>query len=115
MSSDDAESRYSSQYEERLDPFSSFSKKERQRKYMNLKPYDKITLGMVSLFFTLCFSLSIVSFNHLVFCAVIQTKQWHHSEENQYHSDEKRNKQKRRNKQTNKQNNNKQKQHTVKK
>ncbi|ELT91707.1 hypothetical protein CAPTEDRAFT_219049 [Capitella teleta] len=44
--SDDTENRYSSQYEEKLDPFSSFSKKERQRKYMNLKPYDKITLSM---------------------------------------------------------------------
>jgi len=43
---DDTENRYSSQYEERLDPFSSFNKKERQRKYMNLKPYDKITLSM---------------------------------------------------------------------
>ncbi|KAL5016637.1 hypothetical protein ScPMuIL_006226 [Solemya velum] len=45
-SDDTTEKRYSSQYEERLDPFSSFSRTERQRKYMNLKPYDKITLGM---------------------------------------------------------------------
>ncbi|XP_048764884.1 protein CASP-like [Ostrea edulis] len=45
-STEDAESRYSMQYEERLDPFSTFSKKERQRKYMNLRPYDKITLSM---------------------------------------------------------------------
>lgn len=45
-SSEDTESRYSMQYEERLDPFSTFSRKERQRKYMNLKPYDKITLSM---------------------------------------------------------------------
>ncbi|CAH1232311.1 protein CASP-like isoform X3 [Branchiostoma lanceolatum] len=43
---DDTESRYSSQYEERLDPFSSFSRKERQRKYMNMSPYDKATLSM---------------------------------------------------------------------
>ncbi|XP_033111583.1 protein CASP-like isoform X2 [Anneissia japonica] len=43
---DETESRYSSQYEERLDPFSAFGKKERQRKYMNLTPYDKATLGM---------------------------------------------------------------------
>ncbi|XP_074640657.1 protein CASP-like [Tubulanus polymorphus] len=39
-------SQYSSRYEEKLDPFTMFSKKERQRKYMNLKPYDKITLSM---------------------------------------------------------------------
>ncbi|XP_053313121.1 protein CASP isoform X2 [Spea bombifrons] len=44
--SDDTELRYSSQYEERLDPFSSFSKKERQRKYLSLSPWDKATLGM---------------------------------------------------------------------
>lgn len=44
--SDDTELRYSSQYEERLDPFSSFSKKERQRKYLSLSPWDKATLSM---------------------------------------------------------------------
>lgn len=44
--SDDTELRYSSQYEERLDPFSSFSKRERQRKYLGLSPWDKATLGM---------------------------------------------------------------------
>uniref|UniRef100_A0A2K5CJK7 Protein CASP n=1 Tax=Aotus nancymaae TaxID=37293 RepID=A0A2K5CJK7_AOTNA len=45
---DDTELRYSSQYEERLDPFSSFSKRERQRKYLSLSPWDKATLSMVS-------------------------------------------------------------------
>ncbi|XP_066490915.1 protein CASP isoform X1 [Tiliqua scincoides] len=44
--SDDTEMRYSSQYEERLDPFSSFSRKERQRKYLSLSPWDKATLSM---------------------------------------------------------------------
>nr|XP_012417341.1 PREDICTED: protein CASP isoform X3 [Odobenus rosmarus divergens] len=43
---DDTELRYSSQYEERLDPFSSFSKRERQRKYLSLSPWDKATLSM---------------------------------------------------------------------
>lgn len=43
---DDTELRYSSQYEERLDPFSSFSRKERQRKYLSLSPWDKATLSM---------------------------------------------------------------------
>ncbi|KAH3884583.1 hypothetical protein DPMN_008566, partial [Dreissena polymorpha] len=38
--------KYSTQYEERLDPFSSFSRKEKVKRYMNLKPYDKITLSM---------------------------------------------------------------------
>jgi len=37
-SSVEVESRYSSQYEAKLDPFSSFSKKEKQKRYMNLKP-----------------------------------------------------------------------------
>ncbi|XP_022109689.1 protein CASP-like isoform X2 [Acanthaster planci] len=43
---DDTESRYSTQYEQRLDPFNSFSRKEKQRKYMNLSPFDKATLNM---------------------------------------------------------------------
>ncbi|KAK0054927.1 protein CASP [Biomphalaria pfeifferi] len=43
---DDVTSLYSSQYEERLDPFTSFSRKERQRRYLELRPYDKITLSM---------------------------------------------------------------------
>lgn len=38
--------RYSSQYEERLDPFASFSKKERQRRYLSLSPWDKATLSL---------------------------------------------------------------------
>lgn len=72
--------RYSSQYEERLDPFASFSKKvliwpneinrdmfhtcwpemfvfkERQRRYLSLSPWDKATLSLVSLWLTRTFS-----------------------------------------------------------
>ncbi|XP_012772598.1 cut-like homeobox 1b isoform X3 [Maylandia zebra] len=44
--SDDTVMRYSSQYEERLDPFASFSKRERQRRYLSLSPWDKATLGL---------------------------------------------------------------------
>ncbi|MBN3308993.1 CASP protein, partial [Amia calva] len=44
--SDDTVLRYSSQYEERLDPFASFSKRERQRRYLSLSPWDKATLSM---------------------------------------------------------------------
>jgi len=47
-STDETIVRYSSQYDQKLDPFTSFSKQERLRKYMDLRPYDKITLGMVS-------------------------------------------------------------------
>ncbi|XP_029026146.1 cut-like homeobox 1b isoform X3 [Betta splendens] len=43
---DDTVMRYSSQYEERLDPFASFSKKERQRRYLSLSPWDKATLSL---------------------------------------------------------------------
>ncbi|XP_076816927.1 protein CASP-like [Clavelina lepadiformis] len=39
-------SRYSSQYEDNLDPFTSFNRKEKQRKYMNLSPPEKVTLGI---------------------------------------------------------------------
>ncbi|CAF97412.1 unnamed protein product [Tetraodon nigroviridis] len=45
--SDDTVMRYSSQYEERLDPFASFSRKERQRRYLSLSPWDKATLSLV--------------------------------------------------------------------
>ncbi|XP_029372516.1 cut-like homeobox 1b isoform X5 [Echeneis naucrates] len=44
--SDDTVMRYSSQYEERLDPFASFSKRERQRRYLSLSPWDKATLSL---------------------------------------------------------------------
>ncbi|XP_062329797.1 cut-like homeobox 1b isoform X2 [Osmerus eperlanus] len=43
---DDTVMRYSSQYEERLDPFTSFSKRERQRRYLSLSPWDKATLSL---------------------------------------------------------------------
>ena len=43
---DSTASRYSSQYEDNLDPFTSFNKKEKQRKYMNLSPPEKVTLGI---------------------------------------------------------------------
>lgn len=45
-STDETVVRYSTQYDQKLDPFTSFSKRERLRKYMDLRPYDKITLGM---------------------------------------------------------------------
>uniref|UniRef100_A0A3Q3JFI4 Protein CASP n=1 Tax=Monopterus albus TaxID=43700 RepID=A0A3Q3JFI4_MONAL len=45
-SSDDTVMRYSSQYEEKLDPFASFSKTERQRRYLSLSPWDKATLSL---------------------------------------------------------------------
>ncbi|XP_065890443.1 protein CASP-like [Dysidea avara] len=41
---DDVVKRYSSDYENNLDPFAAFSSKERQRKYMNLSGPDKATL-----------------------------------------------------------------------
>ncbi|KAM4567230.1 cut-like homeobox 1b isoform 11-T11 [Odontesthes bonariensis] len=44
--SDDTVMRYSSQYEESLDPFSSFGKRERQRRYLSLSPWDKATLSL---------------------------------------------------------------------
>ncbi|XP_076048011.1 protein CASP-like isoform X5 [Oratosquilla oratoria] len=40
------ESRYSSQYEETLDPFASFSRKERLRRYSSLSPFEKVILSM---------------------------------------------------------------------
>ena len=43
---DGTANRYSSQYEDNLDPFTSFNKKEKQRKYMNLSPPEKVTLGV---------------------------------------------------------------------
>lgn len=41
------ESRYKNQYEQRLDPFSSFSAQERQRRVGQLNVVEKIILSMV--------------------------------------------------------------------
>lgn len=43
---DEAGRKYANQYEEQLDPFSKFSRSERQRKYTSLSAHDKITLNM---------------------------------------------------------------------
>eukprot|EP00117_Sycon_ciliatum_P001104 scpid53333/ scgid5144/ Protein CASP len=43
---DDAVLRYSSQYEEKLDPFAAFSRREKQRKYMGLSAPERATLGI---------------------------------------------------------------------
>jgi len=41
------ESRYRSQYEQKMDPFSSFSQQERQRRYGQLNVLEKIILSFV--------------------------------------------------------------------
>merc|ERR1712083_1036092 len=41
------ESKYKNQYEQRIDPFTSFSNSERQRKYTQLNIVEKIILSMV--------------------------------------------------------------------
>uniref|UniRef100_A0A2P2I5R5 Protein CASP n=1 Tax=Hirondellea gigas TaxID=1518452 RepID=A0A2P2I5R5_9CRUS len=41
-----AEARYVGQYEESLDPFASFSRKEKQRRYSALSPFEKMTLAL---------------------------------------------------------------------
>jgi len=43
---DDSVKRYSSQYEQGIDPFSVFSKKEKQQRYVNLSAPEKVTLNM---------------------------------------------------------------------
>eukprot|EP00794_Sanderia_malayensis_P014305 gene14305-15793_t len=43
---DDSVSKYSSHYEERIDPFTAFSRKEKQRKYAGLSAPEKVTLNM---------------------------------------------------------------------
>lgn len=54
--------KYNNEYEKRLDPFSSFNLKEKQKRYTNLKLHDKFTLN---------FSRFILSnkTSRLVFCA----------------------------------------------
>lgn len=39
-------SRYSSQYEQRLDPFSAFNQREKQQRYLGLSPHEKVTLNL---------------------------------------------------------------------
>jgi len=41
------DSRYASQYEQSLDPFQAFARKERSRKYAAMRPYEKATLALV--------------------------------------------------------------------
>ena len=41
------ESRYRSSYEQKLDPFSSFSQQEKQRKYGQLSVAEKVILSLV--------------------------------------------------------------------
>ena len=41
------ESRYRSQYEQKMDPFSSFSQQERQKRYSQLNVFEKIILSFV--------------------------------------------------------------------
>ncbi|XP_068748257.1 protein CASP-like isoform X1 [Montipora capricornis] len=41
-----AVSRYSSQYEQRLDPFSAFNQREKQQRYLGLSPHEKVTLNL---------------------------------------------------------------------
>ena len=43
---DDSVKRYSSQYEERIDPFAVFSQREKQQRYSNLTAPEKVTLNM---------------------------------------------------------------------
>ena len=43
---DDVTSKYSSQYEAHIDPFSDFNRKERQRKYVNLNSAERVVLNL---------------------------------------------------------------------
>jgi homeobox protein cut-like len=45
--SSESEEVYERQYEDRLDPFASFSRRERQRKLAQLGPFERITYSMV--------------------------------------------------------------------
>ncbi|NWR21004.1 CASP protein, partial [Emberiza fucata] len=76
-SRDDTEQRYSSQYEERLDPFSSFSRKERQRKYLSLSPWDKATLSMGRLILSNKTARTVAFFYTLLLhCLVFLVRGW---------------------------------------
>lgn len=46
--SSEAEQTYERQYEDRLDPFASFSRRERQRKLAQMGPFERITYSMVN-------------------------------------------------------------------
>lgn len=48
MEMNDIETRYQGEYEKHIDPFKNFNAQERQRKYSQLKPYDKAALQLVS-------------------------------------------------------------------
>ncbi|XP_063722033.1 protein CASP-like isoform X2 [Symsagittifera roscoffensis] len=48
----DVENRYSAEYENKLDPFTTFSQRERQRKYANLAGFEKVVLNVGQLIFS---------------------------------------------------------------
>ncbi|XP_075246212.1 protein CASP-like [Convolutriloba macropyga] len=50
-SKNDVENRYSAEYENKLDPFTTFSQRERQRKYANLAGFEKVVLNVGQLIF----------------------------------------------------------------
>lgn len=57
MDNDETEARYENEYERYLDPFRKFSLQEKQRKYGQLRTYDKAALGLVRFpFFKLKFA-----------------------------------------------------------
>uniref|UniRef100_A0A915PEN7 Protein CASP n=1 Tax=Setaria digitata TaxID=48799 RepID=A0A915PEN7_9BILA len=47
IENDETEIRYQNEYEQHLDPFRRFSLQEKQRKYGQLRTYDKAALGLV--------------------------------------------------------------------
>jgi len=47
----DVENRYSAEYENKLDPFTTFSQRERQRKYANLAGFERVVLNVGQLIF----------------------------------------------------------------
>jgi homeobox protein cut-like len=49
LSRDDIVGRYSMEYEKKLDPFTAFSKREREKRYMGLSGPEKATLNLVLL------------------------------------------------------------------
>lgn len=47
LGSDPTVLKYSQAYEAQMDPFNQFSRQEKQRVYQDLKPYEKVMLGLV--------------------------------------------------------------------
>jgi len=79
LTSSNATRKYQQLYEERLNPFKEFKRKQRQQRYKNLSAKDKITLTVGKFLFTKKHFRSFIFFYSLVLHALVFVTLWTHT------------------------------------